>query len=213
MSMSRAACRTRAAACRRCCVCSMARRRAPPFAPPFLKAGELLIGQTANILLYLGAHHGLAPSDEAGRLLGQPAAAHHRRFRGRGARHAPSDRERALLRGPAHGGAPPAAAFSRTGCRNFSAISSACSRAIRRRRISSARRELCRPVAVPGRRGLRYAFPRAMARLEKNASARLRADTTRSGAAAHRRLPGLDRRIPFNEQGIFRHYDELDAAP
>src|SRR5438128_10477210 len=26
----------------------------PPFAPPFLKAGELLIGQTANILLYLG---------------------------------------------------------------------------------------------------------------------------------------------------------------
>ena len=26
----------------------------PPFAPPFLKAGELVIGQTANILLYLG---------------------------------------------------------------------------------------------------------------------------------------------------------------
>src|SRR5882724_922225 len=39
-----------------------------PFAPPFLKAGELIIGQTANILLYLGAHHGLAPTDEAGRL-------------------------------------------------------------------------------------------------------------------------------------------------
>src|SRR6516164_8767296 len=39
----------------------------PPFAPPFLKAGELIIGQTANILLYLGAHHGLAPDDEAGR--------------------------------------------------------------------------------------------------------------------------------------------------
>src|SRR5262252_1725254 len=39
-----------------------------PFAPPFLKAGELIIAQTANILLYLGAHHGLAPPDEAGRL-------------------------------------------------------------------------------------------------------------------------------------------------
>jgi glutathione S-transferase len=25
----------------------------PPFAPPFLKAGELIIGQTANILLFL----------------------------------------------------------------------------------------------------------------------------------------------------------------
>src|SRR5580693_5206656 len=41
-----------------------------PFAPPFLKAGELIIAQTANILLYLGDHHGLAPADEAGRLWG-----------------------------------------------------------------------------------------------------------------------------------------------
>src|SRR5205814_3218128 len=40
----------------------------PPFAPPFLKAGKLLIGQTANILLYLGARHGLAPKTEAGKL-------------------------------------------------------------------------------------------------------------------------------------------------
>src|SRR5438105_6479198 len=39
-----------------------------PFAPPFLKVEELVIGQTANILLYLGAHHGLAPADEAGQL-------------------------------------------------------------------------------------------------------------------------------------------------
>jgi glutathione S-transferase len=40
----------------------------PPFAPPFLKAGKLVIGQTANILLYLGSRHGLAPKPEAGRL-------------------------------------------------------------------------------------------------------------------------------------------------
>src|SRR3981081_1073318 len=40
----------------------------PPFAPPFLKAGSLVIGQTANILFYLGARHGLAPKAEAGRL-------------------------------------------------------------------------------------------------------------------------------------------------
>ena len=38
----------------------------PPFAPPFLKAGKLVIGQTANILLYLGSRHGLAPKAEAG---------------------------------------------------------------------------------------------------------------------------------------------------
>ena len=40
----------------------------PPFAPPFLKAGKVVIGQTANILLYLGSRHGLAPKAEAGRL-------------------------------------------------------------------------------------------------------------------------------------------------
>ena len=40
----------------------------PPFAPPFLKAGKLVIAQTANILLYLGGRHALAPKTEAGRL-------------------------------------------------------------------------------------------------------------------------------------------------
>ena len=45
-----------------------ARNGTPPFAPPFLKAGRLVIAQTANILLYLGSRHGLAPKAEAGRL-------------------------------------------------------------------------------------------------------------------------------------------------
>src|SRR3984893_1489030 len=40
----------------------------PPFAPPFLKSGELIIGQTANILLFLGIRHGLAPRREGARL-------------------------------------------------------------------------------------------------------------------------------------------------
>lgn len=40
----------------------------PPFAPPFLKAGKLVIGQTANILLYLGSRHALAPKAEPGKL-------------------------------------------------------------------------------------------------------------------------------------------------
>src|SRR5579863_1000476 len=39
-----------------------------PFAPPFLKAGKLVIGQTANILFYLGPRHGLAPKAEAAKL-------------------------------------------------------------------------------------------------------------------------------------------------
>src|SRR6201985_3952070 len=40
----------------------------PPFAPPFLKAGKLVIAQVANILFYLAARHGLAPKAEAGKL-------------------------------------------------------------------------------------------------------------------------------------------------
>jgi glutathione S-transferase len=40
----------------------------PPFAPPFLKAGRRVIGQTANILLYLGGSLDLAPRGGAGKL-------------------------------------------------------------------------------------------------------------------------------------------------
>src|SRR5262249_29385360 len=42
----------------------------PPFAPPFLKAGELVIGQAANILFYLGGRLGPPPPHRAGRLWG-----------------------------------------------------------------------------------------------------------------------------------------------
>src|SRR5215469_13789534 len=44
------------------------RDKHPPFAPPFLKAGKLVIAQVANILFYLGPRLKLSPRDEAGRL-------------------------------------------------------------------------------------------------------------------------------------------------
>ncbi len=40
----------------------------PPYAPPFLKAGKLIVAQTAEILFFLGPRLRLAPRDEAGRL-------------------------------------------------------------------------------------------------------------------------------------------------
>src|SRR5581483_1333271 len=40
----------------------------PPYAPPFLKAGKLVIAQTAMILHYLGPQLDLAPRNEATRL-------------------------------------------------------------------------------------------------------------------------------------------------
>jgi len=44
------------------------RSRRPPFAPPFLKAGKIVVAQTANILQFLGPPLKLVPRDEAGRL-------------------------------------------------------------------------------------------------------------------------------------------------
>src|SRR5262245_15801445 len=44
------------------------RIKRPPYAPPFLKAGKLIIGQTANILFYLGPRFRLVPRDEGSRL-------------------------------------------------------------------------------------------------------------------------------------------------
>lgn len=43
-------------------------RAHPPFAPPYLVAGNMTLGQTANILLFLGEKHGLAPDSLEGRL-------------------------------------------------------------------------------------------------------------------------------------------------
>ena len=75
------------------------------------------------------------------------------------------------------------------------------------RRISYCDLSLFQLVA-----GLRYAFPQAMARLEPS-FARITALHARVAArpriAAYLKSP---RRIPFNEQGIFRHYPELDAT-
>ena len=39
-----------------------------PFAPPFLRDGDMIVSHTAAILLYLGGRIGLAPTDEDGRL-------------------------------------------------------------------------------------------------------------------------------------------------
>jgi glutathione S-transferase len=61
--------------------------------------------------------------------------------------------------------------------------------------------------------GLGYALPNAMARLAPDIPLLL---ALRDRVAARPRVAaylGSERRLPFNQQGIFRHYPELDAAP
>ena len=58
--------------------------------------------------------------------------------------------------------------------------------------------------------GLRYAFPKAMTRIERKIP---RVVALRDRVAARPRIKAYlasARRLPFNEMGIFRHYPELD---
>jgi glutathione S-transferase len=185
----------------------------PPFACPFLVAGRQVIGQTAAILMYLGPRLGLAPRDEPGRLwihqlqltiadwLVEAHDTHHpiggglyyeeqKREAKRASQQFRSERLPAFL-----------GYFERVVARNPGK-----SGWLAGRRASYADLSLFQMIA-----GLRYAFPRAMARLERK-SPRLAALHDR--VASRRSLAAYlasERRLAFNQQGIFRRYPELDA--
>ena len=184
----------------------------PPFAPPILKAGKLLVSQTANILLYLGDHEGLAPANEAGRLwthqlqltmsdfLVEIHDTHHPIAKSLYYEdQKPESKKRAedflKLRAPKFLGY-----FDRVLAQNGSGH-------LVGRRITYADLSLFQIVT-----GLRYAFPNAMKRLEpkhKHVIALHDKVAQRPNIAIYLASP---RRIPFNEMGIFRRYPELDRS-
>jgi glutathione S-transferase len=182
-----------------------------PFAPPFLKVGKLTVAQTANILLYLGPRHGLAPKPEAGRLWAHQLQltvadlvvevhdTHHPIASGL---YYEDQKKEAMRRTEDFRGsrAPKYLGY-------FDDV-------IRRsggpfllgRRLSYPDLSLFQIVE-----GLRYAFPRMMKRLARKVP---RVVEVRDRVAARPRIAAYlasERRIPFNEMGIFRHYKELDA--
>jgi len=59
--------------------------------------------------------------------------------------------------------------------------------------------------------GLRYAFPRAMKRLEPEYPRLVQLHDRISRRPRLRTYLASKRRVPFNRQGIFRHYPELDG--
>ena len=185
----------------------------PPFAPPFLKAGARLIGQTANILLFLGGELGLAPADEVGRLwthqlqltiadfVGEAHDTHHPV--GSGLYYEdqqPESKRRAAdflqNRAPKYLGY-----FETVLERNPAGPEHLVGTGLTYADLS----------AFQVMEGLRYAFPQAMARLE---AACPRLVALRDKVAERPRLKAYlasPRRIRFNQQGIFRHYPELDG--
>jgi glutathione S-transferase len=185
----------------------------PPFAPPFLIDGRVMVGQTAAILLYLGPRLGLVPTSEAQRLwthqiqltiadaVAEVHDTHHPIAMGQyyeDQKHAATQRagefrreripkflhwfETVLARNP----------------KGHTHLVGA--------RLSYADLSLFQLVE-----GLRYAFPKATARALKKAPLVL---ALHDRVAQHKRVAAYlasDRRIAFNEDGIFRAYPELDG--
>jgi glutathione S-transferase len=184
----------------------------PPFAPPFLKAGKLVIAQTANILFYLGPPLDLVPKNEASRLWAHQlqltvadwvAEAHDTHHPIAGSLYYEDQKKEARKR---------AADFTANRVPKFFDYfekilqdNNKGSGYLLSNKVSYVDLSLFQMVE-----GLRYAFPGAMKRLEPK---RTRVIELHDRVAAHPRLARyLDspRRIPFNQDGIFRHYPELD---
>lgn len=185
----------------------------PPFAPPYLRAGKLLIGQTANILLFLGSRHGLAPKTDPGKLWAHQlqltiadlvAEAHDTHHPIASSLYYEDQKPEARRR---------AADFRRTRMPKFLryfetvlARNPAGPRFLVGARLTYPDLSLFQVVE-----GLRYAFPNAMRRLERQLPRVIALHdrvARRPRIAAYLASP---RRIPFNESGIFRRYPELDA--
>ena len=69
----------------------------PPFAPPFLENGDIVVSQVANILLYLGPQAWAGAERSRPDIFGARAAFDDCRCGGGGARYASSDFNRRLL--------------------------------------------------------------------------------------------------------------------
>jgi glutathione S-transferase len=181
----------------------------PAFAPPFLVAGKQVIGQTANILLYLGARHGLAPKAEPGRLwvhqlqltIADLVLEIHDTHHPLGPsqyyeEQIPEAKKRAAefrdLRAPKYLG-------------YFERLLDKSGGYLTGRRLSYADLSLFQIVA-----GLRYAFPKAMTQLERDCPQLVGLHDRVAARPNIRAYLASPRRIPFNEDGIFRHYPALD---
>jgi len=184
----------------------------PPFAPPFLKDGDIVVGQTAVILQYLAPALKLVGRSEQARIWTQQiqltiadlvAEAHDTHHPVDSGLYYEDQRPEALRR---------AAAFCHVRLPKFlqwfeSIVvrNPAGSRQLVGGKLSYADLSLFQLIE-----GLRYAFP--------NAAAQALAKTPNI-VALHDRVAELprvsaylrsERRLPFNEQGIFRNYPELD---
>jgi glutathione S-transferase len=183
-----------------------------PFAPPFLKDGDVIVSHVANILFYLGPKLGLAPRSVKARyqanglqltitdLVAEVHDTHHPISNGmyyEDQKQAAKARSAAFIadRIPKYLGY-----FERVLQQNPDGPGFSVGR-----RLSYVDLSLFQAIA-----GLRYAFPKAMAARAGEYTA---LEALHDAVAARENIAKYlksKRRLEFNEDGIFRHYPELD---
>jgi len=181
-----------------------------PFAPPYLVDG-VAVAQVANILLFLGERHDLHPSGIADRfwlhqlqltiadMVAEVHAVHHPV----GGGDYYDDQKPEAARAAAQFRAERMPRF----LRHFEAAATANpGQWMVDHRWTAADTSLFQLVE-----GLRYMFPRRMRTLEPDLPNLIRVHDQVAQLPGVRAYLRSDRRLPFGEEGIFRHYPELDA--
>jgi len=187
------------------------RNKRPPYAPPFLKAGKLVIAQTALILHYLGPRLRLVPRSEADRrwahqlqlTIGDLVKEIHDTHHPISSALYYEDQRLAAKRTTKE--------FWRVRVPKLlgyfdNVLKHGRGPYVFGRKVSYVDLSLFQSVE-----GLRYAFPQRMKRFEKKVPHLI---TLRDSVAERPRIAAYlqsERRIPFNEWGIFRAYRALDA--
>jgi glutathione S-transferase len=183
----------------------------PPYAPPFLKAGNTVIAQTALILHYLGPRLGLAPRDETGRLWAHQLQLtvtdlvvhiHDTHHPVSGWLYYEEQKPAAKRR---------TADFWRYRMPKFfgyfeRVLKNNGGKFMVGRRLSYVDLSMFQVIE-----GLRYAFPKRMKRFEKRLPLLV---ALHDRVAARPRIKAYlasERRIPFSQWGIYRYFKELDA--
>lgn len=174
------------------------------FAPPILRAGKLLIAQTANILHHLAPSLGLAPQNEAARailnqdqltILDWVVEVHDTHHPVASSLYYEDQKPEAKRR---------AQIFRKERLPKFLGYFEA--RVRDRGRTNYVDLSLFQMLE-----GLRYAFPKAMKRLEPKHPRLVALHDRVARRPRLRAYVASERRIPFNQQGIFRRYPELDG--
>ncbi len=186
-----------------------------PFAPPFLRDGDLVVAHVANILQYLGPKLDLVPQDEASRIDANGlqltitdlvAEAHDTHHPISTTDYFEDQREEAKAR--TH-------AFLKHRVPKFLGYFNRIleANAAKGEYLLGDRLSYVDLSLFQVSQGLAYAFPKALSDFDRDYP---QVAALRDRVAAMPRIVAYmksDRHLPFNENGVFRHYPELDRAP